>query len=189
MRTPITAASPPARYALPLLVAALLVAALLVSSCSDSDDKADSKPSNRPAEQSSPAEQSRTSAPPSPRTTPSPTPPRAADGSNVKACRNADCEILLRGSAEIPVRPSFGFTKFTLSYEKPKTVTFDVQRPEYGAVSGYIGGKGFLSLANGVTVTIKEIDSRGAVLRFEPKAMDRNNDQASGSEGLSIVGG
>ncbi|WP_052770338.1 hypothetical protein [Streptomyces sp. CNQ-509] len=166
----------PARYAL-----SLLAAVLLLSSCSDSDDAADAKPSDRP-------ERSRTSASPSPKK-PSPTPLHAADGSDVKACWNADCEILLRGTAEIPVRPGFGITGFTLGHEKPNTMTFDVRRPEYGNASGYIAGTGFLSLANGVTVTIKEIDSRGAVLRFEPKAKDRKSDRAAGSEGLSLING
>lgn len=180
MRTPLTAPLPaPARYGLPLLVAALFI-----SSCSDSGDEADSKPSDRPTEQK------RASAPPSPPPKkPSPTPLRAADGSDVKACRDANCEILLRGAARIPVHPRLGFTMFKLAYEKPRTVTFDVQRPEYGNVSGYIGGTGYLSLANGVTVTVKKIDSQGAVLRFEPKAQDRHNDQASGSEGLSLING
>ncbi|MFF0726885.1 hypothetical protein [Streptomyces sp. NPDC004134] len=166
----------PARYAL-----SLLAAALLLSSCSGSDDAAGPKPSDPP-------ERSRTSASSLP-AKPSPTPLQAADGSDVKACRNADCEILLRGTVEIPVRPSFGVVGFTLSHEEPNTVTFDVQRPEYGNASGYIAGTGFLSLANGVTVTVEEIDSRGAVLRFEPKAKDRKNDRAAGSEGLSLING
>ena len=111
---------------------------------------------------------------------------KAADGGDLSACRDATCEVVVRESADIPLDGRFGCESFHVTVKAPDTVSFVVLRPEYGNLTGYIRGTGYLSLANGVTMTVVRVDGSDAELRFEPKAEDRHNDRARGSKGLGI---
>jgi hypothetical protein len=172
---------------------ALLIPALLLSACSSttaatSDAARSSAPTTptRPAPTTSPA----TSPTASPRPKASPPPAlKAANGTNVKACRYAACEIIIRGSADIPLSPKFGFTAFVFTHAASDKVTFAVVRPESNNVNGYFDGPGYIGFANGVKVTVEEINASGAVLRLEPKTVNPNNDELTATQGGGITGG
>jgi len=160
----------------------LFAAGLLASACgaggtgsegTGSDGTGAGKAAPSRAASSPPAE---TSAPPT---------LEAADGSDVTACRKADCEILVEGAVDVPLATRFGITDFDVRHEAPNTVTFEYARPDTEHVAE-IKGTGMLALASGVKVTIEEIDDTGAVLRFEPKTLDPENDKASGSHGVHL---
>ncbi|THA26892.1 hypothetical protein E4198_21485 [Streptomyces sp. RKND-216] len=103
----------------------------------------------------------------------------------MSTCREADCEIFVDGTADVPLASRFGVTDFQVTYENPNKVTFDYARPETTHVAE-IKGTGFLGLADGVKVTIKDVDDTGAVLRFEPETVGPANDQAGGSHGVYL---
>ncbi|MEU6716219.1 hypothetical protein ABZ897_32545 [Nonomuraea sp. NPDC046802] len=83
--------------------------------------------------------------------------------------------------------PKFGMPKFTIIHKAPNEVRFHISRPAYGGMEGWVKGTGYLALANGVKVTVKKVDRSGAVLRFQRKTMDPDNDQVSASDGGGII--
>jgi hypothetical protein len=111
---------------------------------------------------------------------------RARNGSEVKACRKANCEILIRGAVSIPLDPRFGCNRFTVTYAAPNQVRIMVERSRLNDVRVIIKGTGYVGLANEVTVTVKKIDASGAVLGFSPTTADTGNDNARGTDGLSM---
>lgn len=123
---------------------------------------------------------------PTPTTTPSPPP---ANGSDVGACRQADCEILLAGAADVPLAAKFGVHQLSLKFVAPNRVEFTMIRTKMGYSSGYIAGAGHLSFANGLSVDLERADAKGAVLRFLPKTDNPKADTGNSSEGLAIYGG
>lgn len=157
----------------------LLIVALLVAGCSP----AASVPAPTRASSSAP----KTSAPPA---------AEAAKGPDVNACRDADCQIVVHGAADIPLDPRFGVRKFSVTYAHPDHVTIDVGRPKPKDMSAFIEGPGYLTLANGLTVVVENFNGSGAVLRFSPTAVnenissptvtDKNNDKGSGTEGFFL---
>jgi hypothetical protein len=172
---------------LPLLITTLLLPVTACSSTADDSGEAPSKSTARPSKSTETPSRTAISSP-SPQRPSAPPALSAADGSDLKACRDADCEIVIRGAAHIPLDPKLGVTRFLLTYVSPNEVTFEVDRAELNSVSGYIKGTGFLGLTNGVKVTVKKINASGAVLRFEPKTTDPDNNQVSASEGGAVYG-
>ena len=154
----------------------LLLTALLVSACARTSAGPD--PASSSVTPTTVTSAPETSAPPPALT--------AADGADVTACRNADCEIVIDAAADIPLDPKFGCTKFLVTYSTPNQVTFEVVRSKLRDVNASIKGTGYLSLGNGVTVTVGKIDASAAVLRFSPTTEDAKNDKGRGTEGFSI---
>ncbi|GAA4104607.1 hypothetical protein [Actinomadura miaoliensis] len=149
----------------------LLVPVLLAAGCSSSSDQ-------------STAEKSATATPLLPLPHPALT---GADGADVKACKDADCEILVRGrSTAIPLAPRFGITTFLVTHVPPNKMTYVVIRTNGESVQAYNRGTGWFSLGAGLTVTVRKIDHTGAVVRFEPKARDGDEDKITGSKGAAI---
>jgi hypothetical protein len=159
-----------ARHVLPLLITALLAPACARTPAGPDPESGSAAPTTVTGGPE-------TSAPPA---------LTAADGADVTACTDADCEILVDAAAGIPLDPTFGCRRFIVTYVTPNQVTFEVGRSELSDVNASIKGTGYLSLGNGVTVTVEKIDDSGAVLRFSPTAQDTKNDKGSGSEGFSI---
>lgn len=133
----------------------------------------------------------------SPPTTPVSTSPRtsltsgtpplsAANGTDVKSCSNADCEIVITGEVTIPMARKFDCTTFIMRHAAPHKVSFSVDCAETGVVNGYVLGKGTIRLANSVAIEIDRNDSAGAVLHFLPKTDDPGRNKASGEFGASI---
>ena len=164
-----------------------LVAAVLAAGCAAGETTAEHG-EGRP-DRSGPAERSSGSTP-SDASAASASPDRTAaeDGTDLSACRDADCEVVVRDSADIPLDRRFGCDLFRVTPRQPDQVRFVVLRSQTNDVNGYIGGTGYLSLANGVTMTVVRADGDSAVLRFEPRAEDPRNDRASGSTGLGLFG-
>ncbi|GAA1295507.1 hypothetical protein GCM10009634_50220 [Saccharothrix xinjiangensis] len=92
----------------------------------------------------------------------------------------------MSGTVQVPLAPGFGCAGFTVTHGAPNKVDFTVVRTEMRTVRANLMGTGYLSLGNGVTVTIEEVSPTGAVLRFEPRAEDPTRDTARASEGLRI---
>jgi hypothetical protein len=110
----------------------------------------------------------------------------AANGTDVGACKEASCQIIVSGAVKVPLAPKFRMSQFLLTHEAPNRLTFDIRQRGQQPFMGYVLGTGRISLATGITVTIERMESGGAVLKFEPKAEDPEHNKASGSEGLSI---
>jgi hypothetical protein len=178
------------------LAAPVLLAALLLPACSSSSDNtdADADADTGAAASTSAAPRSPDPSPSpalSPSGTPTPTqteaeplPLPAEDGRNLDACRQADCEVYVEASGLIPLAPRFGVSDFAVDVQD-STVTFIVKRRELKDVAGYLVGTGYLSLTNGVTMTVDSISETGAVLRFEPRATDPD-DALVGGEGSML---
>lgn len=169
------------------LVPPLLLAGLLTAACSTSADSPAPAAKNSAAATGTrtPSGDRKVSTPRSTPRSSAPVPLKAANGTDVKACADADCEILIHGAIHVPLESRFGVASFGLTYSAPDEVAFVIIRTETSDVHGYVEGTGYIALANGVLVTVKKIDATGAVLRFQPRTMDPHNDKFSGSKGLS----
>ena len=160
--------------------AALLVIAFGLTACSSKAPEAAPSSSSPPS--------ATTTSKPTPTTT-APPPLAAANGSDVKACQKADCQILLTGAADVPLAAKFGVHQFSLKYVAPNRVEFTMIRTKMGYSRGYIAGEGHLSFANGLSLDVERVDATGAVLRFLPKTDNPKADTGNSSEGLAIYGG
>ncbi|GLY98988.1 hypothetical protein Acsp02_62420 [Actinoplanes sp. NBRC 103695] len=89
------------------------------------------------------------------------------DGSNLKACADASCEVLVKGTHRVPMAKKFGIVEILLR-TSPYRLEFYVDRVDGDDTSGWVGGTGNVSLADGITITIVRNDRRGALLKFEP---------------------
>ncbi|WP_285688077.1 hypothetical protein [Actinoplanes sp. NBRC 103695] len=61
----------------------------------------------------------------------------------------------------------FGIVEILLR-TSPYRLEFYVDRVDGDDTSGWVGGTGNVSLADGITITIVRNDRRGALLKFEP---------------------
>lgn len=122
-------------------------------------------------------------------TTSSTAPLVAADGTDLTACGDADCEVLINAQVEIPLAPSFDCAGFAVVYFAPDRVAFNVDCTGTGYVTGYFLGRGALRLVNGVTIEVDKIDSTGAVLHFLPRTTtkDPGRNQVSGEFGAAFT--
>jgi hypothetical protein len=102
---------------------------------------------------------------PSPSVSPSPA-LVAADGTDVAACRDGRCQIIVRGAVTIPLAPKFGFTRLIVTFTPPDRTSFSGGNAN-NSVSGSIGGLGMLR-ANGIQIVVETVSPTGAVLRLTP---------------------
>ncbi|MQA94388.1 MAG: hypothetical protein GEV11_06925 [Streptosporangiales bacterium] len=161
------------KLAIPLVAVALLPACSLIGAGSGASPSPTAKPAKKAA---------------APKPTPTPTALIAKDGTDLKACKKADCQVIIRGDVDVPVQQRYGIYQLHLTHSPPNQLTFTVLRTQLGPVNGYLAGTGYVSLANGVTFTVEKMSPKGAVVRFERKALDDDNDKASGSDGLALYG-
>ena len=159
----------PTRYALPLVAGALLV-----SGCS-SAVPGSGVPATSEVSSSAPA--------------PSSPPLAAANGSDISACGDADCEILIHGQVEIPLNPTFRCTRYAVVYFAPNRVAFNIDCADTGQVTGYVLGRGTIHLATAISLEVDRIDETGAVLHFQPKmsTTDPTRNQVSGEFGAAFT--
>jgi len=87
-------------------LAGLVAATLVLGGCGA--DRAAPRDSARPSRSASPSPS------PSPSAT-GPTLPPAADGSDIAACYDGDCEVRVRAPLKIPVSPSTGIATLTVT--------------------------------------------------------------------------
>ncbi|MEH1099590.1 hypothetical protein [Micromonospora sp. CPCC 205561] len=99
---------------------------------------------------------------------PSPSTLSAENGTDVRACRDGTCEIVVRGKVEVPLDRRFGFTEFTVTFVPPNRTQFFGGDPVNGNLRGHVDGTGELN-ANDISVRIVTISDSGAVLRFSPR--------------------
>jgi hypothetical protein len=91
----------------------------------------------------------------------------AKDGSNLEACADASCEVLIKGTHRVPMAKRFGIVEILLRTSSDQ-LEFYVDRAKGDDTSGWVGGTGYVSLADGIKITILRNDRRGVLLRFEP---------------------
>lgn len=109
-----------------------------------------------------------TSASTSPTPTPSPSVLAAPkDGTNLKACADATCEVIIKGRNRLAMAKKFGVVGLDLA-QTPGRLDFYVDRSSGDNTGGWIGGTGHLTLAEGITITVERNDRSGALLRFTP---------------------
>ncbi len=100
---------------------------------------------------------------PSPSPSPSPTTPAAADGTNVRACRDGTCEILVTRRTGIPVPARFRVRGLSVT---PGDGEVDV-RADAGMMQA--GGRtGALLGLNGLEIEVVAAGDGEAVLRLRP---------------------
>jgi hypothetical protein len=122
-------------------------------------------------------------------TTASTEPLVAANGTDLTACGDADCEVLINAQVEIPLVPAFDCTRFAVVYFTPNRVAFNVDCTGSGYVTGYFLGGGALRLVNGITMEVDKIDDTGAVLHFLPRTTtkDPGRNEVSGEFGAAFT--
>lgn len=90
--------------------------------------------------------------------------PEAADGTDVSACFDGNCEILATSALEVPVDPDFGVDTFTIVELDAETVTVEATGAgTYLKVTISPEGAGSL---NGILVSVVALDEEQAVLSF-----------------------
>ncbi|GAA4906022.1 hypothetical protein LX16_3431 [Stackebrandtia albiflava] len=90
--------------------------------------------------------------------------PEAADGSDLTACEDGNCEVVVTESDEIPVDPAFGVDLFTVESIEQDTVTVQATGAgTYLRVTISPSGAGSL---NGILVKVVAVDGDRAVLNF-----------------------
>lgn len=95
--------------------------------------------------------------------------PAAADGSDVSACRDGDCEIVVTAAAEIPLDPMFGVNRLAITAVSGTTV--DAVAETGSGVSSRVTGGGRVvsrSRGGGSTVEISRLrpDSTATINRI-----------------------
>ena len=169
----------PAGFLLPL-------ALLTLTACASTAPVA--APSSSSAVPTATTSSTPTSSTPTPKTTAPPPPAPAANGSDVQACKQATCEILVSGTVTVPLAAKFGVHELSLAFVAPNRINFTMIRTKMAYVRGYIAGAGHLSFANGMSFDVERVDAAGAVLRFTPKTDNPHSDTGNSSEGLGIFG-
>ncbi|RBQ19408.1 hypothetical protein DP939_15945 [Spongiactinospora rosea] len=94
--------------------------------------------------------------------------PRAADGTNVGACKDGTCEILVKKQTRLVVR---GWTLRVSLTEDKATVRNHDADGAVGEISMAAGGRGTFADGNGAEVTIRAVavNKDGAVLKIRAK--------------------
>jgi hypothetical protein len=122
-------------------------------------------------------------------TTTTSAPLTAANGTDLTACGDADCEVLVNGQVEVPLAPAFECVRFAVGYFAPNRVAFNVDCVGSGHVTGYFLGRGALRLVNGITLEVDRIDGTGAVLHLIPRTTtdDPTRNQVNGEFGAAFT--
>ncbi|MEJ3657997.1 hypothetical protein WEH80_34035 [Actinomycetes bacterium KLBMP 9759] len=105
-----------------------------------------------------------TTAPTTPPTTARPK-PTGADGTNLAACQDGSCDVLVTGPATIPVPPRTGF--LSLQVVRVGT-TLGIRWTSPGGGGGSMAGSGRGHLAEGTDFEFSDLGDGTAVLRIHP---------------------
>lgn len=109
----------------------------------------------------------------------------AADGTDLEACADADCQVLIGGQAEVRPVPSIGVDGVILTYRGPDSFSIGAGRGSY-YVDCDLTGTGYLSMAWGVTVTVEGYTPGGAIVRITPESEGDDAHRGSGTEAFSL---
>lgn len=96
--------------------------------------------------------------------------PPAADGSDIGACYDGECEISVSRPVRIPLDGRSGFDAVTVEAIEPNSVRFRVDYPNgSGSGSASRGGTVTFSSGTGSTrITVVAIDAGTAVIKISP---------------------
>lgn len=96
--------------------------------------------------------------------------PPAADGSDIGACYDGECEISVSGPVRIPLDGRSGFDAVAVEAIEPNSVRFRVEYPNgFGSGSASPGGTvTFSNGASGTKITVVAIDAGTAVIKMFP---------------------
>lgn len=161
------------------VITAALATALLLTACSNNSGTPNAAPPTTPASPptlTSPTTPSLTPTPSRPPASTPPTPPkpkptalpRAKDGTNLSACRDADCQVQVSG------RTTIKFTGGKLVITKIDKFAHFVLTGQYGGASGQLGpgapvsfgGGGFSGTFGGTNPVPRSDDPPGLTLRI-----------------------
>jgi hypothetical protein len=92
----------------------------------------------------------------------------AEDGTDVSACADGNCEIVVTGAVDIPLEPRFGFTTFRVTFTPPNLVEFIGEDAGGGSFRGSVGGTGGIG-TNGLALFVRTVRGQGAVVRFSAR--------------------
>jgi hypothetical protein len=140
--------------------ATVAVSVLVLSGCGGSGTATDGRSSAAPPPLS-PSVSASPSRSPSPSSTGAL--PEAADGTDLDACYDGECEILVTEPVDIPVDPEvYGFETLSITAIEEELVTVKAIVPG-GFASVNVGTEGY-GVVQGVTVSALAIGEAGAVL-------------------------
>ena len=130
---------------------------LLLAGCgSAAPPRSFSPPSIAPSASASPSPSPSISVPAAPK-----------DGTNLKACADATCEVVIKGDNRLAMAKKFRIAELILN-QSPGRLELYVDRVSGDDTSGWVDGTGNVSLADGITITIVRNDRSGALIRFTP---------------------
>ncbi|WP_163509408.1 hypothetical protein [Fodinicola acaciae] len=139
-----------------------VVALLLLSAAACGTPKPVAKPTHSPSPSATPSA--------TPSASPSQAPTVAADGTNVRACYDGNCEIRVSGSLRIPLQPRFHVRRLSVSASGDQVVvTSELDGDGGGGSQCSIGGGGECSFSfNGPTITVQAwpVSGGGSILRI-----------------------
>ncbi|MEU1897426.1 hypothetical protein ABZ512_03565 [Nocardiopsis dassonvillei] len=113
--------------------------------------------------------------PPGEATSPSPTapaPPEAADGTDLQACADADCEVLVESGDEFAMDGSHGVDRFVVDAVGEDGLDVSGYGPGT-TLSGHLPppdgeGPGGVFVMNGFEITLVAVTDSGGVVRLAP---------------------
>lgn len=149
-----------------LAVLAAVAAALALTACSADEPASEPDPSASTGAPSTAATETPTEASPSPDPTPSlpvdDTPLEAADGDDIDACYDGECEVEVTASTVIPFDPDTGIESYTIGVITADSVEIGTH---IGAVQA---GIGTCSSINDVAFTLRSVTDETAIVAFFP---------------------
>jgi hypothetical protein len=89
------------------------------------------------------------------------------DGTNLKACADAVCEVIIKGDNRLAMAKKFGIVELRLT-QTPERLDFYVDRKSGDNTGGWVCGTGSITLAEGIKITIARNDRKGALISFAP---------------------
>ncbi|WP_414941012.1 hypothetical protein [Amycolatopsis sp. cmx-11-51] len=90
----------------------------------------------------------------------------AADGTDLKACRDGDCEVILKPKDKIAFEARLRVTHIAVDSVSADGVTLSAALPS-GTRSSFSGSAG---ATNGIAYTVNAVKDGKAVVKFTPKA-------------------
>lgn len=99
----------------------------------------------------------------------SPVPP-AADGTNLDACRDGRCEVVVRSGTVIPLDPSFGVARLLVARVGDGSAKLEQTEEGGSGMNTASGGEGSTITTDGLTVTVESVSGDAAVVSLHPSS-------------------
>ena len=156
-----------------MLPSAVTLACLVaMSGCGNDDSAGDDASASSPPRPSETTEASptteattttTTTTPPATELTTVPAPPEPADGGNVDACFDGDCDVVVALPVDVPIDPALSVASLRLRPDAPGAVALEMTSTT-GAMANGVTGPGGVYQLNNVHLQIQSVD--GASVRF-----------------------